>query len=68
MNEAKQSKNIGTVMRNMREEDRVYLSRDGEQLGYICLARVPNDVKVKVAFVLDRSIRIAHEGMVEAQP
>ena len=55
-------------MRNMREDDRVYLSRDGEKLGYICLARVPNDVKVKVAFVLDRSIRIAHEGMMEEKP
>lgn len=63
-----ETKKTGTVMRNMRENDRVYLSRDGEKLGYICLARIPNDVKVKVAFVLDRSIRIAHEGMMEENP
>jgi len=62
------TRKTGTVLRNMREEDRVYLSCEGKQLGYICLARVPNDVKVKVAFCLDRSIRIAHEGMTEAKP
>lgn len=62
-----QTKTTGTVLRNMREDDRVYLFRGDELLGYIFLARVPNDLKVKVAFCFDRGIRIAHEGMIKEE-
>lgn len=57
MTETKQ--NLGFVSRNVREGDRLYLSRDGVDLGFIELKRVPRDVRVSLLLALDRSIRIS---------
>jgi len=57
MTETKQT--LGFVSRNVREGDRLYLSRDGVDLGFIELKRVPRDVRVSLLLALDRSIRIS---------
>ena len=56
MSETKQ--NFGNVIRQMYQGDRVILSMDGAEIGYVELLRVPRDQKVKVAFAFDQSVRI----------
>lgn len=49
---------FGRVMRTAYEGDRIYFSRNGEELGHITLDRVPHDSKIRLSLAFDRSIRI----------
>lgn len=51
----------GTVMRAMREGDKVRLLLDGRELGEIELAAVPHDAKIKVALRFDLDVEIASD-------
>ena len=51
---------IGTVMRNMREDDRVLVWLDGKRIGEIFVARVPHDLKIRVGFSFERRFKISH--------
>ena len=51
----------GTVMRAMREGDRVRLMLDGRELGEIELAAVPHGAKIKVALRFDLDVEIASD-------
>lgn len=55
-----QADSLGTVIRNMREEDRVTIWLDGRRVGEIFIARVPHDLKVRIGFSFDRRYKIAH--------
>jgi uncharacterized membrane protein len=55
------AKKRGTVMRAMREGDRVILSLAGHELGEIELAAVPHDAKIKVALRFDLDVEITSE-------
>jgi hypothetical protein len=48
----------GTVMRSCRMGDRIWLTRDGVDLGYVAVEHVPNHAKVRLCLSLDRAIRI----------
>ncbi len=52
-------KRFGNVIRQMYQGDRIVLSIDGEEIGYVELLRVPHDQKVKVAFAFAQSVKIA---------
>lgn len=53
-----QNPTFGNVIRQMYQGDRVILSIDGREIGYVELLRVPRDQKVKVAFAFSQSVRI----------
>jgi hypothetical protein len=38
--------------------DRIWLTRDGVDLGYVAVEHVPNHAKVRLCLSLDRAIRI----------
>lgn len=59
---------LGTVMRNMREDDRVFIELDGERIGEVFVARVPHDAKVRVAFRFAKRFRISHGDKPEVKP
>jgi hypothetical protein len=48
----------GTVMRSCRMGDRIWLTRDGVDLGYVAVEHVPHHAKVRLCLSLDRAIRI----------
>lgn len=55
---------FGRFTRDMREGDCVGVyDADGKKIGHVELARVPDDLKVKVAFCFDRTIKIRHEKL-----
>lgn len=58
---------VGTVMRNMREDDRVLVWLDGKRIGEIFVARVPHDLKIRVGFSFERRFKISHLDA-EAKP
>ena len=58
---------VGTVMRNMREDDRVLVWLDGKRIGEIFVARVPHQVKIRVGFSFERRFKISHIDA-EAKP
>lgn len=49
---------FGRVVRHCSEGDRIYLERDGIELGHIDFTNVPRDARVKIALTFDRTIRI----------
>jgi hypothetical protein len=50
---------FGYVGRNAREGDRIWLERDGVDLGFIELKRVPHDVRVSLVLAFSRDIKIS---------
>jgi hypothetical protein len=58
---AKQVKDprYGYIGRNVFEGDRIYLSKDGVDLGFVEFKKVPHDVRVSIVLAFDRSIAIS---------
>jgi hypothetical protein len=50
---------FGYVGRNVFEGDRIYLERDGVELGFIDFKRIPHDVRVSIVLAFDKDIRIS---------
>lgn len=57
----------GTVLRNMREDDRIFLSIGGREIGCVFIARSPYDAKVKVGFAFDTDVEIGPKPSAERQ-
>lgn len=50
---------FGTVSRFCREGDRMYFhDKDGKELGYIEVVRVPFNGKIRLCFHMDRDIKM----------
>lgn len=59
MSKKETPKRFGNVIRQMYQGDRIVLSIDGEEIGYVELLRVPHDQKVRVGFAFAQSVKIA---------
>jgi len=60
-NEQVRNPRFGYVGRNVFEGDRIWLTRDGVDLGFVEFKRVPHDVRVSIVLAFDRDIRISRK-------
>lgn len=57
--EEQRNPRFGYIGRNVFEGDRIWLAKDGVDLGFVEFKRVPHDVRVSIVLAFDRDIRIS---------